>query len=77
MKLSTREQRIKATLAIILKLEAIAQTENDYAHSLPACPESGVEYVESLDAFKRLDEALALLHQAYIPAHQPMHIVTE
>ena len=67
MKAQTRQQSRKAVQALIIQLEAIVDAEYDYLHDIPVNPQNGERYIEAEQTFKALENALSLLHQAYMP----------
>jgi len=67
MKTQTRKQRRKAVQVLIIHLETIVNAEYDYVHDIPVNPQNGERYIEAERTFKVLENALSLLHQAYMP----------
>jgi len=67
MKAQTRKRRRKSVQALIIQLEAIVDAEYDYVHDIPVNPQNGERYIEAERTFKILENALSLLHQAYMP----------
>jgi len=67
MKAKTRKQRRKTVQALIIQLETILDAEYDYVHDIPVNPQNGERYIEAERTFKVLENALSLLHQAYMP----------
>ena len=68
MKSQTRNQRRMAVQTLILQLETIVDAEYDYLCSIPINPQNGDKYSEAERTFKVLENAISLLHQAYMSA---------
>ena len=62
---STRQRRRKALVSVILQLEAICDAETQYWHNIPINLQNGERYEAAEQAATAMEEALALLHQAY------------
>ena len=63
---STRQKRRKATRSVIMQLEAIADAELEYKNNIPINLQNSQRYEAAEEAASALEEALGILHNAYI-----------
>jgi hypothetical protein len=62
---STRQRRRKALVSLIVQLEEICDAEKQYLDNIPINLQNGDRYEAAEQAYTALEEALALLYQAY------------
>ena len=62
---STRQRRRKALISVIMQLEAICDAETQYWHNIPINLQNGERYEAAEQAATAMEEAVALLYQAY------------
>jgi hypothetical protein len=62
----TRQQRRKATFAVIQQLEAIADAEQEYMDNIPINLQNSQRYEAAEQAASALEEALGILHNAFM-----------
>jgi hypothetical protein len=62
---STRQKRRKALVEVITQLEEICYAEKDYWDNIPINLQNGERYEAAEQAYSAMEEALALLYQAY------------
>lgn len=63
---TTRQKRRKATVSVILQVEAIADAEQLYMENIPINLQNSERYELAEQAVSALEEALEILHNVYI-----------
>ena len=66
VQLSTRQKRRKALVSLIIQLEQICDAEKEYWDNIPIIPQNGEVYQAAEQAVTTMEEALGLLHHAYL-----------
>ena len=66
VQVTTRQQRRKAIVGVILQVEAIADAEQEYMYNIPINLQNSERYEAAEQAVSALEEALGILHNVYI-----------
>ena len=66
IEVTTRQQRRKAIVGVILRVEAIADAEQEYMYNIPINLQNSERYEAAEQAVSALEEALSILHNVYV-----------